>query len=131
MEAVDLRKKLPAGFFDHLASTKWKERKEEALDPLLTTLTSTPKLSEEDYTDILAALAKRMTDANVACVTVAAQCIAGIANGLKSGFARYKSTVVPPLLERLKEKKQSVVDALAAALDATGRSVWLLFCSPS
>lgn len=123
LEAVDLRQKTPDGFFEHIASSKWKERKEEALDPLLATLTATPKLSDEDYSDLVAALAKRMTDANVACVTVAAQCIAALANGLRTAFAKYKSTVVPPLLERLKEKKQSVVDALASALDATARTV--------
>lgn len=64
-----------------------------------------------------------MPDANVACVTVAAQCIAALASGLRMGFAKYKQIVAAPVFERLKEKKQTVVDALASALDATARAV--------
>ena len=37
---------------------------------------------------------------------------------LKRSFAKYRSTILGPILERLKEKKQTVTDALAAALDA-------------
>lgn len=64
-----------------------------------------------------------MTDANVVCVAVAANCIEALALGLRTDFAKYKSIVTSPLLERLKEKKPSVLDALSSALDATFLSV--------
>lgn len=35
-----------------------------------------------------------------------------------SSFSRYRETVVPPMLERLKERKASVTDVIGAALDA-------------
>ena len=64
-----------------------------------------------------------MTDANVVCVAVAANCIEALALGLRTDFGKYRSIVVPPLLERTKEKKPSVLDALSGALDATFHAV--------
>ena len=51
-------------------------------------------------------------------VVVAAKCIAGIANGLRKEFSKYSSVCIGSLMERFKEKKQNVVDALREALDA-------------
>lgn len=121
-EPVAILDKLPPAFYENLASSKWKERKEEALDPLLSVV-SVPKISDKaDYSELLRALAGKMTDANVACVIVAAQCIDCIAKGLRNQFDAYKAIVIAPLLERLKEKKQTVVDALASALDSVAQS---------
>lgn len=123
-EPVAILSKLPNGFYEMLSSSKWKERKEEALDPLLALLAQAPRLrTEDDYSELVRALTGRMTDANVACVTVAAGCLAALARGLRADFARFHASIVPPVLERLKEKKQSVVDALADALDATFAAV--------
>ena len=116
--------KLPNGFYENLASSKWKERKEEALDPLLETLKKAPRIADSpSYDELVRALAGRMTDANIMCVISAAGCIEHLANGLRAAFARYKPIVTAPLLERCKEKKASVTDALSAALDATFQSV--------
>jgi cytoskeleton-associated protein 5 len=57
-------------------------------------------------------------DANITCVMGAAGCIEGLANGLGSHFARSKDVVVAPMLERLKERKANVTDAIGVALDA-------------
>ncbi|KAF2423105.1 ARM repeat-containing protein [Tothia fuscella] len=114
--AVDVLAKMPKDLFERLASSKWKDRK-EALDDLHTAINH-PKIADGQYSDLLAALAKCMKDANIAVVTVAAGCIEIIANGLKKSFAKYRGTVMGPMMERLKEKKQSVTDAIGAALDA-------------
>jgi cytoskeleton-associated protein 5 len=115
--------KLPSGFYENLASAKWKDRKELALNPLLNVLKLAPKIQDANYDELVRALAGRMTDANIACVISAVGCIECLAKGLRTDFAKYKSTALPPILERCKEKKQSVTDALAAALDAIFASV--------
>ncbi len=51
-------------------------------------------------------------------VIVAAKCIAGIANGVRKDFSKYALMAIEPCMERFKEKKQNVVDALREACDA-------------
>ncbi|KAH8913355.1 hypothetical protein BT69DRAFT_1359181, partial [Atractiella rhizophila] len=127
MEAKPIMNKLPGEFWAKIASSKWKERKEEALEPLLEILNNTPKLAEgDDYGQLVKELGVRVEkDSNVICVTLAAQCLTGLAKGLRSTFGRYKDGCYKSLLERLKEKKASVVEALAAALDAVFASTTL------
>ncbi|KAI0256910.1 armadillo-type protein [Lactifluus subvellereus] len=105
VEEVDIRPKLPANLHANLTSSKWKERK-EVLDDLLTLLNATPRIKEAP------------DDANINCVMVAAQCLEGLAKGLMGHFGRYREIVVPPMLERLKERKASVTDTVGASLDA-------------
>lgn len=126
-EPVDLNSKLPPNFLEMVASTKWKDRK-EALDALYQEA-NIPRIKEGHYDDIIRALAKCMKDANVAVVTVAANCIEVMGNGLRKGFHKYKGTVLAPVLDRLKEKKQGVIDALARALDSIFNAVSLYLCS--
>ena len=73
----------------------------------------------------MAALAKRIGDANIICAMLAVNCIEALAKGLRRNFAPYKPVVTSPLLEKCKEKKQNVVDALRAALDAVALTVEL------
>jgi hypothetical protein len=120
-EPVDINAKIPENFHEMVASTKWKDRK-EALEALYTEA-NVPRIKEGHYDDIIRALAKCMKDANVAVVTVAANCIEAIANGLRKGFMKHKGTVLGPILDRLKEKKQGVIDALSKALDAIFNAV--------
>ncbi|AEO68478.1 0803c5b4-7b51-4779-99cd-065494be9d75 [Thermothielavioides terrestris] len=115
-EPQDVISKVPKDFYDNLGSAKWKERK-EALDALHA-IVNVPRIKEGDFGEINRALAKCMKDANIAVVTQAAQCIELLAKGLRKGYAKYRSTVMQPIMERLKEKKQTVADALGAALDA-------------
>ncbi|KAL8813075.1 MAG: hypothetical protein Q9223_002201 [Gallowayella weberi] len=125
-EPVDVFSKVPGDFHESMASSKWKDRK-DALDGLFA-IVNTDRLKDGPFDDILAALAKSMKDANIAVVTVAANCIECIAKGLRHGFAKYRSRSMPPIMERLKEKKQSVADALGAALDAIFASTGLSEC---
>lgn len=125
-EPVDVHSKIPGNFYEMIASTKWKERK-EVLDTLFDSL-NTPRIKEAPFDELIRALAKCMKDANIAVVTVAANCVEKLALGLKRGFARYRSSIMSPMMDRLKEKKQSVSDALGAALDAVFASTSLSDC---
>ncbi|GAA5893605.1 hypothetical protein JCM5296_002476 [Sporobolomyces johnsonii] len=109
---------LPSDFYTHLSSSKWKDRKELALEPLLATLATSPRYQPDNYTELASALAGRMGDANVLCVMLAANCIEKLARGLRAEFKGYKGIVTGPMLAKTKEKKQNVLDALGAALDA-------------
>ena len=122
-DPIPVLSRLPEDFYSNLSSSKWKDRKELALEPLLATLASSLRYQPDNYTDLVAALAGRMGDANVLCVVLAAQCIEKLARGLRGDFARYKSVVTAPILGKLKEKKQNVQDALGSALDAIAASV--------
>ncbi|BGP23073.1 microtubule associated protein [Rhodotorula toruloides] len=117
-DPIPILSRLPAEFYSNLSSSQWKNRKELALEPLLATLSSSPRYEPDNYADLVSALAGRMTDANVLCVMLAAQCIEKLAKGLRGDFARYKGTVTSPILARTKEKKQNVLETLGAALDA-------------
>lgn len=114
-EPQDVLSKVPPGFHDNLASSKWKDRK-EALEGLFAVL-NVPRIKDGDFGEINRGLAKCMKDANVAVVTQAAQCIEVLAKGLRKSYGKYRSVVMAPIMERLKEKKQTVSDALGAALD--------------
>jgi len=120
-EPIDILAKIPTTFAESIASTKWKERK-DALDAFYASA-NVPRIVDGNYSETADLFAKCMKDANIAVVTVAAQCITVLANGLRSNFSRYRSAVLQPILEKLKERKQSVVDALAAALDAIFNAV--------
>ncbi|OAX78988.1 hypothetical protein ACJ72_06699 [Emergomyces africanus] len=125
-EPVDVLSQAPKDLHEKLASSKWKDRK-EALDALFTTV-NVPRIKDGQFDEIMRALAKCMKDANVAVVTVAANNIEAIAKGLRKSFAKYKPVVLAPLMERLKEKKQSVADALGHALDAVCGATSLSDC---
>jgi protein STU2 len=125
-EAVNVLAKVPKDLQERLASSKWKDRK-EALDELQTAINH-PRIAEGQYDEIIRSLAKCMKDANIAVVTTAANCVEILAKGLKRSFGRYRSNIMSPMMERLKEKKQAVTDALGAALDAVFQSTSLSDC---
>ena len=125
-EPVDAYSKIPADFHEMIRSTKWKERK-ETCDALFNVL-NTPRIKDGPWHDVVQELAKCMKDANIAVVTIAANCIEKLALGVRKPFGKHRSTVMGPIMERLKEKKQSVADALGAALDAVFASTSLTDC---
>lgn len=125
-EPVDVLPKVPKDLHDQLGSSKWKDRK-EALDALYNAI-NVPRIKDGPYDDIVRALAKCMKDANIAVVTVAANCVDILARGLRNGFMKYRSVIMVPMLERLKEKKQAVAEALGQALDAVFTSTDLSDC---
>lgn len=125
-EPQDVLKSIPSNFNDQLASSKWKDRK-EAVDALHKAL-DVPKIKDGDFNEINRGLAKCMKDANVAVVTQAAQCIEALAKGLRKAYAKHRSVVMQPIMDRLKEKKASVADALGGALDAVFQATSLSEC---
>ena len=119
--------KFPSNLQANLTSSKWKERK-EVLDDLLTLVNATPRIKDAPE---LAELAKSLAtcihkDANINCVMAAANVMEGLAKGVMSPFGRLREAVVPPMLERLKERKANVTDAIGAALDAIFTTVSIL-----
>ncbi|XP_070827675.1 cytoskeleton-associated protein 5 isoform X1 [Chaetodon trifascialis] len=117
LEAVEILSKLPKDFYEKIEAKKWQERK-EALEAV-EVLSKNPKLESGDYGDLVRALKKVVgKDANVMLVTLAAKCLAGLAAGLRKKFGTYAGQVVPTILEKFKEKKPQVVQALQEAIDA-------------
>ncbi|CAK5264576.1 unnamed protein product [Mycena citricolor] len=116
-EPVDV--KLPGSLHAMLGSSKWKERK-EMLDDLLALINAAPRIKDgPEMGDLAKALAGRIqSDANIACVMTAAACMEALAKGMMNSFGRYRETVVAPMLERMKERKATVTDAIGTALDA-------------
>ncbi|XP_044126163.1 cytoskeleton-associated protein 5 isoform X1 [Bufo gargarizans] len=117
LEAVEILSKLPKDFYDKIEAKKWQERKEalEAVDILV----KNPKLEAGDYGDLVRALKKVIgKDTNVLLVALAAKCVAALASGLRKKFGTYAGQIVPTILEKFKEKKPQVVQALQEAIDA-------------
>uniref|UniRef100_A0A8C8AED5 Cytoskeleton associated protein 5 n=1 Tax=Otus sunia TaxID=257818 RepID=A0A8C8AED5_9STRI len=117
LEAVEILSKLPKDFYEKIEAKKWQERKEalEAVELLV----KNPKLESGDYADLVKVLKKVVgKDTNVMLVALAAKCLAGLAAGLRKKFGQYAGHVVPTILEKFKEKKPQVVQALQEAIDA-------------
>ncbi|XP_034182971.1 msps cytoskeleton-associated protein 5 isoform X1 [Osmia lignaria lignaria] len=122
LEPVDILSKLPKDFHEKIEAKKWQERKEalEALEVLV----KNPKLANGDYGDVVRALKKVISkDTNVLVVTLAGKCLAGLATGLKKRFQSYATACLSSILEKFREKKQTVVQALREAADAIFLSV--------
>lgn len=114
----------PADFEEMIVSKKWQERK-ETLETILKILSSSPKIQPDNRFDgLVDHLALKISkDANINVVLVSCQCLNAMAKGLRDNFARYKDKVVPPIIEKLKEKKPATVEVLAKALDAIFQTV--------
>ncbi|KAI8099122.1 armadillo-type protein [Halteromyces radiatus] len=123
-DPIDITSKLPGNFYELLASKKWQERR-EALDALLES-TKTPKIMDKDYSELVGALTKRIGDSNILLVGTAANCIESIAKGLRTEFGKYKGMVVPPMIEKLKERKPAILEQLVNSLHAVFSSVPIL-----
>jgi cytoskeleton-associated protein 5 len=125
-EPEDISQKLPPQLHTSLKSSKWKERK-EALDDLATLLSNTARIRDSpEISELPKALANCVAkDANINCVMVASTCLEELAKGMQGSFAKYRENVVPLALERLKERKANVTDAIGAALDAVFATVGL------
>lgn len=125
MDPIDVISKIPSNFSSKVSDSNWKERK-AALEEVVAILSKAPKINpNDDYGDLIAIFSKCMKDANIQVVQLAANCVEFIAKGLRKKFLRYYSVILVPMLERTKEKKPSVADALSNALDAVFESTSL------
>ncbi|XP_071559600.1 protein mini spindles-like isoform X2 [Temnothorax nylanderi] len=122
LSPVDILSKLPKDFYEKVEAKKWEERK-EALEAL-ETLVKNPKLENGDYGDVVRALKKIISkDTKKLVVTLAGKCLAYLVAGLKKRFQPYATACLPTILEKFREKKQSVVQALREAADAIYQSI--------
>ncbi|KAL0770544.1 hypothetical protein Bca101_035695 [Brassica carinata] len=96
--------------------TKWLERKEAVAE--LTKLASTKKIAPGDFSEICRTLKKLITDVNLAVAVEAIQAIGNLARGLRTHFSASSRFMLPVLLEKLKEKKPTVAEALTQTLQA-------------
>lgn len=118
LDPVDILSKLPKDFKEKLEAKKWQERK-EVLDVLLNLVEKHQRLQSGDYYEVVHDLQKIVAkDSNVNIVVVAAKCISGIAKGIRKEFSKYAQMCLTPLLERTKEKKPHIVEALRTACDS-------------
>ncbi|CCE64301.1 hypothetical protein TPHA_0H00930 [Tetrapisispora phaffii CBS 4417] len=113
--------KLPENFNERIASVKWKDRVEvlqELHDNLLVKVKKL-KNSGQDYSNLISILSSIIhKDANVQAVTIASQSICIILEKLRlPGFNKALVNICfVPLLERTKEKKPSVIEAIRSTL---------------
>jgi len=116
LDPVDILVKLPKNFYEQVEEKKWQLRKEslDALHPL----TQNPKLLPGDYHELVKVLKKFIAkDTNVMLVALAAQCLTGLAKGLRASFKQLANSCLPTVLEKFKEKKLNVASALREAAD--------------
>ncbi|KMT04298.1 hypothetical protein BVRB_8g183730 [Beta vulgaris subsp. vulgaris] len=109
-----------SGFWDGVKATKWSERKEAVAE--LTKLASTKRIAPGDFTEVCRTLKKLVTDINIAVAAEAIQAIGNLARGLRAHFSGSSRFLLPVLLEKLKEKKPTITDALTQTLQAMYKS---------
>lgn len=130
LDPVDVLALFPSDLESRLSSTKWKDRL-EALEECNKILTDSKNAKILDSNaDAYGPLAQTLgtkckSDANVNVVMEACKVIEGLARGLGKSFGRHRAMVMPGMMERLKERKASVGEALGKALDAIFSTVSL------
>ncbi|XP_042521091.1 protein MOR1 isoform X2 [Macadamia integrifolia] len=105
-----------SGFWDGVKATKWIERKEAVAE--LTKLASTKRIAPGDFTEVCRTLKKLIIDVNIAVAVEAIQAVGNLARGLRTHFSGSSRFLLPVLLEKLKEKKPTLADALTQTLQA-------------
>uniref|UniRef100_A0A0E0C9H3 Protein MOR1 n=2 Tax=Oryza TaxID=4527 RepID=A0A0E0C9H3_9ORYZ len=109
-----------SGFWDGVKATKWSERRDAVAE--LTKLASTKKIAPGDFHEICRTLKKLITDVNLAVSVEATQAIGNLAKGLRTHFSGNSRVLLPVLLEKLKEKKPTMTEALSQTLQAMHKS---------
>ncbi|KAL0922592.1 hypothetical protein M5K25_006587 [Dendrobium thyrsiflorum] len=105
-----------SGFWDGVKATKWSERRDAVAE--LTKLASTKRIAPGDFAEICRTLKKLATDVNLAVSVEAIQAIGNLARGLRTHFTGSSRILLPVLLEKLKEKKPTLTEALSQTLQA-------------
>ncbi|GAV29765.1 hypothetical protein PMKS-003267 [Pichia membranifaciens] len=114
-DPVDVLSQLPTDLSTRLRESVWKERV-EVLEEIAGYFKA-PKIQDEDYSYFISLMVGCLRDVNLQVVTLACGILLDLANGLKSHFHKYSSTLISPLLERTKERKKTVLGALIEVLD--------------
>ncbi|VFQ87609.1 unnamed protein product [Cuscuta campestris] len=109
-----------SGFWDGVKAAKWSERKDAVAE--LTKLASTKRIAPGEFSEICRTLKKVITDVNIAVAVEAIQAIGNLARGLRTHFSGSSRLLLPVLLEKLKEKKPALTEALTQTLQAMHKS---------
>ncbi|CAA0825263.1 Protein MOR1 [Striga hermonthica] len=109
-----------SGFWEGVKAAKWSERKEAIAE--LTKLASTKKIAPGDFSEVCRTLKKLVTDVNIAVAVEAVQALGNLAKGLRTHFSGSSRFLLPVLLEKLKEKKPTMTEALTQTLQAMHKS---------
>ncbi|XP_066312782.1 protein MOR1 isoform X1 [Miscanthus floridulus] len=109
-----------SGFWDGVKATKWSERRDAVAE--LTKLALAKKIAHGDFHEICRTLKKLITDVNLAVAVEATQAIGNLARGLRAHFSGNARMLLPVLLEKLKEKKPTMAEALNQTLQAMHKS---------
>ncbi|KAG5516861.1 hypothetical protein RHGRI_037558 [Rhododendron griersonianum] len=121
VDPVDILKPLEkTRFWDGVKAAKWSERKEAVAE--LTKLTSTKRIAPGDFTEICRTLKKLSLDVNIAVAVEAIQAIGNLARGLRNHFSGNSRLLLPVLLDKLKEKKPTLTEALTQTLQTMHKS---------
>ncbi|WPK22865.1 hypothetical protein PUMCH_000085 [Australozyma saopauloensis] len=115
LDPVDILSKIPPQFNQKLGSSKWQDRK-EAMEELNDVLKKAPKLMHSDYSDLVRSFAKALKDANIQVVQLTANAIEFLLKGLHEEFRKYQNLVFSLMIERTKEKKPLVSQAILNAM---------------
>ncbi|XP_062207239.1 protein MOR1 [Phragmites australis] len=109
-----------SGFWDGVKASKWSERRDAVAE--LTKLASTKKIAPGDFHEVSRTLKKLVTDINLAVSVEATQAIGNLASGLRTHFSGNSRMLLPVLLEKLKEKKPTMTEALSQTLQSIHKS---------
>ncbi|KAL3851295.1 hypothetical protein ACJIZ3_013177 [Penstemon smallii] len=109
-----------SGFWEGVKATKWSERKDAVSE--LTKLASTKRIAPGDFAEVCRTLKKLITDVNIAVAVEAIQALGNLARGLRTHFSGNSRFLLPILLEKLKEKKPTMTEALMQTLQAMHKS---------
>ncbi|XP_074562334.1 protein MOR1-like, partial [Curcuma longa] len=109
-----------SGFWDGVKAAKWSERRDAVCE--LTKLALTKRIAPGDFSEVCRTLKKLVTDVNLVVSVEAIQAIGNLAKGLRNHFAASSRFLLPILLEKLKEKKPTLTDALTQTLQAIHKS---------
>ncbi|EQC30635.1 hypothetical protein SDRG_11690 [Saprolegnia diclina VS20] len=116
-ETIDLLAKLPKTEFKaKLALPKWSE-KVAALQIILDTVGSVPKLAYGDFGDLVHTLKLCMQDANVNITAKSIEVLGVLADGVRKPFSQYARLMLPLLLKKLSDKKSLILNATHQTLD--------------
>ncbi|PKI69294.1 hypothetical protein CRG98_010295 [Punica granatum] len=80
------------------------------------------RIAPGDFTEVSRTLKKLITDVNIAVAVEAIQAIGNLARGLRTHFAGSSRSLLPVLLEKLKEKKPASTESLTQTLQAMHKS---------
>lgn len=109
-----------SGFWEGVKAAKWSERKEAVAE--LTKLASTKRIAPGDFSEVCRTLKKIITDVNIAVAVEAVQALGNLSRGLRTHFSSNSRVLLPILLDKLKEKKPTLVEALTQTLQAMHQS---------